>query len=89
MKSFCSAKACFFQQKTSTFTCHRLDKNISFKQQGTDHNLTLLHSEQPKLYRVLAILSALGLNSKSTCLDEFICHFMEFTVPRPLSIVGP
>ena len=26
-------------------------------------NLTLLHSERPKLYRVLAILSAVGLNA--------------------------
>ena len=25
-------------------------------------NLTLMHSEQPKLHRVLAVLSALGLN---------------------------
>ena len=29
--------------------------------------LTLLHSEQPKLHRVLAVLSAIGLIGKSIC----------------------
>ena len=34
-------------------------------------SLTLLHSEQPKLYGVLAVLSAIGLKSK--ILEEFCC----------------
>ena len=31
------------------------------------HTLTLLHSEQPKLYGVLAALSAIGLKIKEIC----------------------
>ena len=33
--------------------------------------LTLLHSEGPKLHRVLAILSAIGLNPSSLSLSVF------------------
>ena len=34
--------------------------------------LTLLHSEQPKLHRVFAILSAIGLNEATLC-EQRIC----------------
>ena len=45
--------------------------------------LTLLHSEWPKLYGVLAILSAIGL--KSTVFYRFINIFLD--VSEPLSSV--
>ena len=41
--------------------------------------LTLLHSEWPKLYGVLAILSAIGL--KSTVFYRFINIFLDVSVP--------
>ena len=31
------------------------------------HNLTLLHSERPKLYAILAFLSAIGLSVHQDC----------------------
>ena len=39
-------------------------KRDSLVEQINNYNLTLLHSEQPKLNRVLAVLSAIGLNFK-------------------------
>ena len=42
--------------------------------------LTLLHSEQPKLYRVLAILSAIGLSLKRVKLfssPDFAFYFID------------
>ena len=41
------------------FVVHKLTKQSRFKPSCS--KLTLLHSEWPKLYRVLAILSAIGL----------------------------
>ena len=38
------------------------------------YTLTLLHSERPKLYAILASLSAIGL-THCYMLDKSICHF--------------
>ena len=49
-------------------------------------NLTLLHSERPKLYRVLAVLSAIDLRSdlvsykKMYVLQKMIAIFLNMTV---------
>ena len=40
--------------------------NCSIETGIVPDNLTLLHSEWPKLHRVLAILSGIGLNKKRT-----------------------
>ena len=41
-------------------------------------SLTLLHSERPKLYTILAFLSAIGINSQSgvTCLKFAAVNFV-------------
>ena len=39
-----------------------LYENVRLKQSGIITNVTLLHSERPKLYAVLAFLSATGLS---------------------------
>ena len=38
--------------------------NLVALQKGMSLSSTLLHSERPKLYRVLAVLSAIGLNKQ-------------------------
>ena len=44
--------------------CNFKSSIITGHPQNRNGCLTLLHSEQPKLYGVLAVLSAIGLNSK-------------------------
>ena len=45
--------------------------------------LTLLHSEQPKLHRVLAVLSAIGLTLKApitTVADNSLEYFLKICI---------
>ena len=44
----------------------------------TKNRLTLLHSEQPKLHRILAVLSAIGLKCPYT---ESVCSFASHSKP--------
>ena len=44
-----------------------------------DYALTLLHSKQPKLYRVSATQSAIGLSSSLKMDGGMICDFMSFS----------
>ena len=46
-----------------TVDIKRCKQNIATLARPINSVLTLLHSEWPKLYEVLAILSAIGLNS--------------------------
>ena len=46
--------------------------------------LTLLHSEQPKLYRVLAVLSAIGLKTGNFVLATFIGFVITPQIPELL-----
>ena len=41
-------------------------------------SLTLLHSERPKLHRVLAVLRAIGLNKFKNRFDNFQCTDYEY-----------
>ena len=46
---------------------------------GVDCILTLLHLEQPKLHRVLAVLSAIGLNLvTAVTLNLLLSAYMQF-----------
>ena len=48
-------------------TCTKLQQNRELDGFSTD--LTLLHSERPKLYAILASLSAIGLKTKNRMLE--------------------
>ena len=52
----------------------RINDNISVYMYSFQMLLSLLHSEWPKLYRVLAILSAIGLNCTSLLNTEDIIY---------------
>ena len=45
------------------------------KPQNLNMSLILLHSERPKLYGVLAALSAIGLTSKEASLFHYVFFF--------------
>ena len=49
--------------------------------QVSNESLTLLHSEQPKLYRVLAVLSAIGLID--LYIEQNLWHRLCLTKPIP------
>ena len=62
----------FLQLRDGGFPCQNTLKDLDlFCKIDLDH-LTLLHSERPKLYTVLAFLSAVGLTAK---LHQTDVHF--------------
>ena len=61
-----------------TTVCGSLDQKGNANE-SQPHILTLLHSEQPKLYGVSAVLSAVGLNKTS---EVLLNHLGGLSLPR-------
>ena len=55
----------FRGSNSTSFIFSSLLKEITFKRKSDFTPLTLLHSDRPKLYTILAFLSAVGLRGNS------------------------
>ena len=55
------------------------NSHIAFDRKCTSQVLTLLHSERPKLYTILAFLSAIGLMLMKLGKDENCRNIVEIT----------